>query len=69
MIQALDKSAIKNRLLAQAVEGNKTKKLHANDIATAEANKAFAMFLYDSGATDLERTQAAFDRRPDWRSA
>ena len=69
MIRVRERPAIKNRLLAQAVEGNKTKKLHANDIATAEVNKAFAMFLYDSGATDLERTQAAFDRRPDWRAA
>ena len=60
---------IKNRLLAQAVEVNKTNKLCANDSAAAEANKAFAFFLYNSGATDLERTQAAFDRRPDWRSA
>ena len=69
MIGAPVMPTIKNRLLAQAVEGNKTKKLYANDIATAEANKAFAMFLYDSGAIGLERTQATFDKHPDWRSA
>ena len=60
---------IKNRLLAQAVERKKINQLCIDDSAAAEVNKAFAMFLYDSGATDLERTQAAFDRRPDWRSA
>ena len=69
MIRAPDKPTIKNRPLAQAVSGTKTNISFANDSAMAEVNKAFAMFLYDSGAADLERTQAAFDRRPDWRSA
>ena len=34
-----------------------------------EINKAFAMFLYDSGAADLTQTQNAFNRHPNWRSA
>ena len=69
MIGAPVVPTIKNRLLAQAVEGNKANKLCADDSAAAEVNKAFAMFLYNSGATDLERTQAAFDRHPKWWSA
>ena len=69
MIGAPAMPTIKNRLLAQAVEGNKTNKLCANDSADIEANKAFAMFLFNSGATGLERTQAVFDLHPDWRSA
>ena len=69
MIGAPVMPTIINRLLAQSVEVNKTNKFCANDNAAAEVNKAFAMFLYDSGATDVERTQATFNRHPKWRSA
>ena len=36
------------------------------EIKAAPDSKAFAMFLFNIGATDLERTEAAFDQHPNW---
>ena len=39
------------------------------EIKAAPESKAFAMFLFNIGATDLERTEEAFDQHPKWRHA
>jgi len=52
---------------ANKASANDLKQL--NDTAEPSAGKSFAMFLFNSGACDLVRTQAAFDLRPHWREA
>ena len=69
MIHAPINRTNKNGLFAQAVERTTKVNLCRNDSAVAAVNKAFAMFLFNSGVCDLKRTQTAFDRRPDWREA
>ena len=69
MIRERTSASNETGLLVQAVEGSKDWKLHKDNSVVAVTNKAFAMFLFNSGACDLVRTQTAFDMRPHWREA
>ena len=69
MIRPIADCPKRNRLLAQAVECVNRNELQQDHSAEPAVDKAFAMFLFDTGACDLQRTQAAFDRHPDWREA